>query len=152
MKVVPDRMKVLMVAGAPTWDYQYVRNALSRLPEVQLREIVLDPANPHLYLQPREILSQDVIVLFDVPVSACDEKRWDAIERVPQIAGGSVILVAGDAHLPTEEYYRYIPTATLLPFRAPFKAAWQVWPGDEPNFHFVPTADAESLEMLKLAG
>ena len=55
VKVAPERMKVLLVAGSPTWDFQYLRDALARLPEVQLRDVVVDPANPHVYLPSQEI-------------------------------------------------------------------------------------------------
>ena len=149
VKVVPQRMKVMLVAGTPTWDFQYVRGALARLPEMQVKEIVLDPVNPRIWIQPKEILSQDVIVLFDVPVSALDEKHWDAVQRMAQVTGGSVILVAGDAHLPGE-YSRFASTAALLPFAATFKPAWSTWPGPAPAFHFVPAPDAETLDFLKL--
>ena len=150
VKVVPDRMKVLLIAGSPTWDFQYVRNALARLPEVQLKDVIVDPANPRLGLPTPEIMAQDVIVLFDVPVAALDQKHWDAVERMAQVSGASVILVAGDAHLPAE-YDKYVSTATLLPFRAPYKQpAWSAWPGEEPSFHFVPTAEGESLPFLRL--
>ncbi len=150
IKVVPERMKVMLVAGAPTWDFQYVRHALSGLPEVQLKDYILDPANARLYIPPADLLAQDVIVLFDVPAAAFDEKRWDAIERVAQVAGGSVILVGGPSHLPAE-YYKSAPTALMLPFRAPFKPVWSVSPLEEPAFHFDPLPEAESLEFLKLA-
>lgn len=148
IKVVKDRMKVLLVANSPTWDFQYLRHALGALPEIQLREITLDPANPRLYIPPPEILQQDVIVLFDVPTAAMDEKHWQAVQKMAQSTGGSVILVAGDS-LPGD-YYKYSSSADLLPFKTPFRSFWNVWPGDEPSFHFVPTADGEPLDFLRL--
>lgn len=157
VKVVPQRMRVLLVCGHPTWDYQYVRNSLARInpltrqSEVELKEQALDPNHPRLRMPTRDILEQDVIVLFDVPAAALNQAQWDAVERVAQVMGGSVILVAGDAHLPSE-YYNLIPTATLLPFRAPFRPAWRIWPGEEPAFHFVPAPRAEQSEVLQLGG
>ncbi|HWE03828.1 MAG TPA: hypothetical protein VG326_15595 [Tepidisphaeraceae bacterium] len=149
VKVAPERMKVLLIAGSPTWDFQYLRDALARLPEVQLKDVVVDPANPRVYLPPQEVLAQDVIVLFDVPEKAFDERHWETLHRMARVNGGSVLLVAGDAHLPAE-YFKLIPTAAMLPFRSSFKPAWSVWPGEEPAFHFVPAPQTESLEMLKL--
>jgi hypothetical protein len=149
VKVAPERMKVMLVAGSPTWDFQYLRDSLSKLPEVQLKDIVVDPANPHAYVPTAEILAQDVIVLFDVPESAFDERHWDMLQRVARVNGASVILVAGDAHLPAE-YFKSIPASGLLPFRAAFKPAWSVWPGEEPAFHFVPAPQTEGMELMKL--
>lgn len=150
VKVVPERMKVLLVAGSPTWDFQFVRAALRELPEIQLRDVALDPnANARLNLSAAEVAGQDVIALFDVPAVALDDKRWDAVLRVARAAGGSVILVAGESHLPAD-YYRSPATAALLPFRAPYRAAWLTSPLEEPAFHFVPAPGAESLDLLKL--
>jgi hypothetical protein len=149
VKVVPDHLKVLLVAGSPTWDFQYVRNALSRLQEIDLKDVVLDPANQHLTISARDILSQDVILLMDVPRSALDDQRWDAVERVAQVTGGSVIIIPGESH-PVSEYYENISAATLLPFRDPFKPAWVLWAGDDPSFHFAPTPDAEAMDLFKL--
>ncbi|HET6249003.1 MAG TPA: hypothetical protein VFE47_15000, partial [Tepidisphaeraceae bacterium] len=153
VKVVHDPMKVLLVAGAPTWDYQYLKKTLARLSglsELKLTDIVLDPANPHLYLSTKDIRGQDVVVLFDVPVAACDAARWGAIEHVAHVTGGSVIIVAGDAPLPIQENSGNILARELLPFKPTFKPVWKTWPGNEPSFHFVPTADAESMELFKL--
>ena len=149
VKVVPERVKVLLVAGSPTWDFQYVRSALGRLAEMEVKDVVLDPVYPRLPMTPKEILSQDVIVLFDVPVAALDEKQWDAVLRMAQVTGGSVILVAGDAHLPAE-YSRLPSTAAMLPFLPTFRAPWSTWLGPAPAFHFVPAPDAEGVDFLKL--
>jgi len=156
VKVAPQRLRVLLVAGYPTWDFQYVRNSLARinpltrLAEVELKDRVLDPNHPRLRLAAQEILRQDVIILFDVPVTALDERQWDALERVPQVMGGSIVLVAGEAHLP-REYNQLIAASTLLPFRAPFRPAWRVWPGEDPAFHFVPAPRAEQSDVLQLS-
>jgi hypothetical protein len=149
VKVVPERVKVLLVAGSPTWDFQYVRSALGRMAEMEVKDFVLDPVYPRLPMSPREILTQDVIVLFDVPVAALDVKHWDAVQRMAQVAGGSVILVAGDAHLPVE-YAKLPSTAAMLPFLPVFQALWKPWLGPVPAYHFVPAPDAEGVDFLKL--
>ena len=96
--------------------------------------------------------SADVIVLFDPPVAALDATRWDQVEQFVERKGGSVILVAG-SHLPGE-YGRTapIPVTKLLPWRTlAFSPVSRVWPGESPEFHFVPSSTATSLEALRLS-
>ncbi len=150
IKVMPERIKVAMWAGAPSWDYQYLRSMLGRRPDIQLRDTALAPTSPRLAMPPEEILRQEVIVLFDVPVSALDPAQWDAMLRLVDERGGSVILVAGDGHLPAE-YANPIPAAALLPFDlARVQPRFKVWPGEQPAFRFVPDASATGLDVLKL--
>lgn len=149
IKVVPDRMKVMLIAGAPTADFKELREALAQMPEVQVREVMASPPNVRLNLPIWEIASQDVIVLFDPPAGCLDERHWEAVVRAAQSGGGSVVLVAGESHLPAE-YFKLPATAALLPFRPSYKPVWNVWPGEEPAFHFVPAPSAESIEMLRL--
>jgi hypothetical protein len=151
VKVVPRRMKVLFVAGSPTWDFQYARNALARSPEIDVSVTLLGPGAK--WSPPaREITSADVIVLFDPPAAALDATHWDQIEQFVERKGGSLLLVAG-SHLPLE-YGRAAPIAVtkLLPYRPlAYSPVWRVWPGESPEFHFVPAQSAQSMEMLRLA-
>ena len=168
MKVVPEQAQKRQPRGlADVIFILYRATAAAACRKIDLKDIVLDPSQSAQFnlSASHDILSQDIILLMDVPVDALDEAHWDAVERVAEVVGGSVILVAGQSNLPGEspkdyyspgeqpkDYYRYISTATLLPFHAPFKAAWLTWPGDDPSFHFVPTPDAEAPELLKLPG
>ena len=151
VKVVPRRMQVLLIASSPTWDFQFVRSALSRSPEAEIRTTLLGEGQKWS-LQADDISSADVIVLFDPPAAALDATRWDMLEQFVERRGGSIILVAGD-HLPGE-FGRTapIPLTKLLPWRTlAFTPVWRVWPGESPEFHFVPSSEAASLEALRLS-
>jgi hypothetical protein len=151
VKVVPRRMKVLLIAGSPSWDFQFVRAALGRAPEMDVNQAVLAPG-AKLATSRREISDQDVVVLFDPPPGAISTTQWDELEQLAQRKGGSVILVAG-AHFPAD-FGRAapIPVAKLLPYRVlGYTPAWRIWPGESPDFHFVPAPDAESNDALRLS-
>ncbi len=150
IKVMPERIKVAAWAGSPSWDYQYFHNLLSRRTDIQLRDTVFTVDAPRLNMSPEDILRQDVIVMFDVPVAALSPAQWDALLRLVDERGGSVILVAGDAHLPAE-YANPIPAATLLPFDlSRVQPRFKSWPGEQPAFRFVPDPSALSLDVMKL--
>lgn len=149
VKVSSSRLKVALCTAAPTWDFQYLRSSMERRPWVQLSAQVLDPANPRLGLTPDQVLDQDVVVLSDVPVTALDVNQWDAIHRLVNDRGGSVLLVAGTAFDIAD--YAHQPIArTLLPFHD-VRPIWKLWPGEQPAFHFIPTPQGER-EALRLGG
>ncbi len=150
IKIMPERIKVAAWAGSAGWDYRYFHNLLARRTDVQLRNTVLEGDASRLTMSPDDILRQDVIVMFDVPVSALSSAQWDALLRLVDERGGSVILVAGDSHLPAE-YANPIPAAALLPFDlSRVQPRFKAWPGEQPSFRFIPDPAALGLDVLKL--
>lgn len=151
VKVVPQRMKVLLIAGSPGWDFQFVRKAMLRSPEIETRDILLRPGSK-LSIPRRELSDQDVVVLFDPPPAAIDATQWDDLEQLAERKGASVILVAG-THLPAESGKAApIALSKLLPYKVlGYAPAWRVWPGELPEFHFVPPASAQGLDVLRLS-
>jgi hypothetical protein len=148
VKVLQDKIKIAAYAGSAGWDFQYVRNALSRSPWAELKDDVLPNADARCPLTSDEILKQDVILLFDVASGSLDTSQWDAVNRLVTDRGGSVILVAGDAHLPGE--YSSTPlTSALLPYPSNNLPVWHTWPGERPAFHFTPAPGAQILDALK---
>jgi hypothetical protein len=154
VKVLPEKIRVAAFAGAPTWDFQFMRSALSRTPWVRLDAAVLDADHPRLPLTPEEILQEDVLVLNDVPVGALDAGQWDAVyNKLVKERGGSVILIAGSENA-VQGYGSQISAASLLPFDpAEVRPAWKIWPGERPNFRVVPATGSEQSDfgaMLRL--
>jgi hypothetical protein len=145
IKVSSDQLKVAICTAAPGWDFQYLRGALSRRPWVRLDWQVLDPQRPHLGLSPQQILDQDVLVLSDVPVTALDVNQWDAIDRLVNARGGSVIVVAGTTYS-IADYAMQPKAKALLPFHD-VRPAWKQWPGEQPAFRFIPTPLGEREAM-----
>jgi hypothetical protein len=156
VKVLADRFEVLLLGGEPSWDYRYLRNTLSRTRWVNLRTTLLDAEDARLDLTPQQIATFDVIILSDVPTKALAPEQWDAVRRVVTQRGGSAILMAGLNHLPRE--YGGGFAAEFLPYKRAASAAnaptlWRTWPGEDPEFRFVPApglSDAE-LDLLALA-
>jgi hypothetical protein len=149
VKVSADKLKVAVVTAAPSWDFLYLRNGLVRRPWVSLESQVMDPAHPRLSMTAAQILQQDVIILSDVPPTALNVNQWDAIHSLLTDRGGSVILVAGSS-FPIGDYQKQPIARSLLPFDD-VRPAWKQWPGEQPAFHFVPTA-AGQRELLRLPG
>ena len=151
VKVLSQKVAVAAYAALPGWDFQYLRNALSRTPWVDLRAAVLNPAAPRVPLSPDDILRQDVLVLADVPVAALDDAQWGAAYRLASERGGSVVLVAGPAHVPVE-YGPHLVASSLLPYPPDMTPAWRMWPGEAPMFRLVPHPDAAGESFLRLGG
>lgn len=147
IKVSSDKARVAVCAAAATWDFQYLRGALSRRPWVELSAEVLDAEHPRFGLSAQQILAQDVLVLAGVPVDALDVGQWDAVNTLVTSRGGSVILIAGTDY-PIADYARQPVARGLLPFHD-VRPLWKQWPGEQPAFHFVPTPAGEQ-EALRL--
>jgi hypothetical protein len=151
VKVLSQKVKVAAFATLPGWDFQYLRNALARTPWAELQAAVLNPSSPRVPLTPEQILALDVLVLCDVPVAALDDARWTAVYRLVSERGGSVLFLAGPAHLPGE-YGAHFVASSLLPYPAELAPTWRVWPGEEPMFRLVPDLEATNEPALRLGG
>jgi hypothetical protein len=156
VKVLSDRFDVLLVGGTPSWDFRYLKSSLSRTRWVNLRTALLDADDAKLDLSPEQIASQDVIILSDAPAKALSAEQWDAVRRSIAQRGASAILIAGPTHLPRE--YASTALAEFLPHKRPTSLAqlpkpWRTWPGEEPEFRFVPAPGLPpaDLDLLALA-
>jgi hypothetical protein len=149
VKVMADKVNIGIYSGAAGWDFQYVLNALSRAPWANLSKGIFSTPNAALDLTPEKILQQDLLILFDVPISALSRPQWEAVHTLVNDRGGRVILVAGDAHLPAE-YSQDPLTAALLPWTGGAPKMWRDWPGREAGFHAQPARGARDLDALRL--
>lgn len=149
VKVLDQPARVTALAGPGTWEFQYLRNLLERAPWIELNETILHTAPATL--SPQQILETDVLILSDVPAASLDAAQRDAIHRLVTERGGSVILMAGDAHLP-EEYVDDVLFQALLPWRTGAgMPVWRHWPGEAPGFRAVPAAQLPKADLLRLA-
>jgi hypothetical protein len=153
VKVLSDRFDVLLVSGSPSWDYRYLRNALSRTQWIKPQSVLLDGDNPKLDLTAEQLKSQDVIILCDVPVKALSPEQWEAVRKTVAQRGSSLILLAGQAHLPQEYTGEFL--SEFLPYRRSSRAGgaapiWRTWPGEEPEFRVVPAPRVASAEVPSL--
>lgn len=149
IKVLSQRVKVAAYAALPGWDYQYLRNALTRTKWVELQAAVLNPVSPRLPISPEEILRQDVLTLADVPVAALDDAQWGAVYRMVSERGGSVVLLAGASHVPVE-YGPHLVASSFLPYPGEFTPTWRLWPGEEAMFRLSPHPDFLNDPALRI--
>lgn len=149
VKVLTQRLKVTLIAGAPNWDYRYVRDALSRAPWIELHEGVVAAGAASLGMSLDQIGAQDLIILSDVPREALTAGQWQAISDVVRVRGGSIVLIPGLSHI---EQAASHPLFDLMPYArsAAQRLTWQLWPGQSPFFHLSPAAGAEELDFLQL--
>lgn len=145
VKVSSARLRIAAFTAAATWDYQYLKDALSGPPWVRLDNRIMDPAHPRLSMTPQEILTQDVVVLHEVPVDALELVQWDALSRLVTDRGGSVIVIPGSAASLSDWAQKPI-VAGLLPYHD-VRPTWKQWPGEQPAFHFMPTPLGERLAL-----
>lgn len=137
VRVLQEKLKVAAYAGSPTWDFQYLRNALQRCPWAQVSEGIVNAQGVTLPLTSDQILQQNVVVLSDVDVAMLDASQWDALNRLVTIRGGSVIIMANDERTMTG-YATQPQAANLLPLRAGLKYAWRTWSGERPTLRVAP--------------
>ncbi|MGD9723347.1 MAG: VWA domain-containing protein [Pirellulales bacterium] len=108
MKVVRQQIRVLLVAGAPSPEVQFLRNSLMRdtglefacwlqpagdgYEQMGTRAIRRLPANR------QELEQYDVVVLFDPDMRALGPAWSDLISQFVGTAGGGLVVVAGEMH------------------------------------------------------
>jgi von Willebrand factor type A domain len=103
-----ERVRVLLVAGAPTWDYRLVQKLLARDKTITVscwlqtldEERAQEGTRPitHLPITKEELFFYDVILLFDPNPQEID-RAW--IELVKQFVGehsGGLLFMAGPKH------------------------------------------------------
>jgi hypothetical protein len=156
VKVVSDKFDALLVGGSASWDFRYLRNALQRTPSISAQAVLLDGENQTLRMPAEQILARDVVILCDMPARGLAPDQWEAVRKMVVQRGGSLLLLAGQAHLPREYTGEYL--SEFLPYRRSAAArgggtgpVWRVWPGEEPEFRVVPPPNAPMGDVLALA-
>lgn len=148
LKVIQDKLSVLLLSSYASWDYQYVRNALSRTKWARLTDAMA--ADDRLSITPEQIGQQDVIVLFRLRPGMLSAQQIDALHRAVTEKGASLIMTAG-ASDDLEAFAGNPLLGELLPYRPGSKPVWRSWPGDRPAFRIVPEGTAQSMDALRLA-
>lgn len=150
VKVMEDRVRVAMVTSFATWDFQYLHNALSRSSWAKVDDHVLNRPTQTLSMTPEQILSQQVVVLNDVADDALGATQWEAVYKLVNERGGSVIIVAGQVNVPGKAGARSPFVSDLLPYLPGKAPAWRVWPGQEAQFRLTTSTEARQVEALRL--
>ena len=158
MDVVRDRLRVLLVTGAPTWDVRYIRRLLKEDPGVDLvsffilrtpqdssrvpeDELSLIPF-PERELFEEQLHTFDVVLFVDFNYAPYSVGQYlGRIRRFVEDDGGGFAMVGGERSF-FEGQYQDTELARLLPVDIPLKAA-DLRP-------FVPLATAPNHPILSL--
>lgn len=108
VNVLSEQARVLLVAGAPTWEYQLLQRLLSREPSIDLScwQQTLDAERPQdgntpierLPVEREELFAYDAILLLDPDPRELDE-AWIALLRsFVEEHGGGLLYMAGPKH------------------------------------------------------
>jgi hypothetical protein len=149
VKVLSQRMKVLVLGGSGAWDYRYLCDALGQSASVELLNAVVAAGHPSPAISPERILDQDLVILHDVAREALTLEQWDAVGQLVSRRGGSVIVVPG-LSLGYERFADHV-MRDLLPYDpSAVWPMWRTWPGETPQYRAAVAPGAETVEALRL--
>jgi hypothetical protein len=105
LKVVDEKVRVLLVAGLPSWDYQQVQRLLQRDPSIRLscwlqsmdeeRQQEGDEPITDLPRTLAELGNYNVIIMIDPNPEEFDEAWIDALQQFCRNKAGGVLYMAG---------------------------------------------------------
>ncbi len=122
--VISKKLKVLYVEGEPRYEFRYLKNAILRDTSLDFGCILLSgddvsaggEGNIEVKGFPsteKELFEYDIIVLGDVPRNYFTEPQLQAIRRFVEDRGASLLVIAGEQHMPHE--YAGTPLEACLP-------------------------------------
>lgn len=126
-KVVGKKLKILYVEGEPRWEYRYLKNAILRDTQIAFSCYLTTSGTqnggegnvPVFRFPPDEkaLFEYDILILGDVPRSYFTELQLRNIRRFVEDKGSSLIVIAGEKHMPQE--YRGTPVEGVFPVVVP---------------------------------
>lgn len=149
LRVLAQKVKVALIGGSGTWEYQFVRSAMERAPWIESQDVIIHSSDSPT-IQPASLLGRDVLLLFDVDPQALQARQWDAVFQFVSERGGSVILSFTQPEWPAR-YVAHPLLSSLLPWPGDVVPSWRTWPGEEAYLRVVPAGGSEELEALRLA-
>ena len=110
VRVVEPKSTVLIIAGGPTREYQFVRNLLFRDPTVQ-SHVFLQTSGPGVSQESKKLLTEfpktrvemsqyDCVIAFDADWTALDFEQVDVLEKWVSEQAGGLVIVAGPVSTP----------------------------------------------------
>ena len=110
VRVVEPKSTVLIIAGGPTREYQFVRNLLFRDPSVQ-SHVLLQTSGPGVSQEAKKMLTEfprtraemslyDCVIGFDADWSALDNEQVENLEKWISEQAGGLVIVAGPVSTP----------------------------------------------------
>ena len=112
VRVIRDRIRILGVFGAPSWDYRFLEGAFDRDRRVTYK-MFLQSADRRLFRQPQEHLVEklpatleelartvDIVVLSRVDLASLPPAFAENVQKFVSESGGSVVFLCDGADLP----------------------------------------------------
>ncbi len=107
-----EKLRVLVAAGYPNYEYRYLHALLSRDSTFELSTFLQEADVEHpsqeatalgqLPLKTEEIEEFDVVVLIDLDPRLLPPRWWQSIEHLVVRRGGGLVLVAGPRYFPAQ--------------------------------------------------
>lgn len=109
IRVIEDKIKVLLVEDEPRWEYRYLKEILGRDRRIDLR-VCLSSASRSLAREQEDFLPAfpeeadlfefDVVVLGEVQPPILGTRGMEGLGRFVGDTAGALIVVAGERHMP----------------------------------------------------
>jgi hypothetical protein len=118
VEVLSAKARVLLLDGAPRWEWRYLRSGWTEDPNVELEAFVVTPPPDRRLPQgfprsPEELFARDVVVLGDVDPALFSREEKEMLRDFVTARGGALVLIAGERALPHR--WRDTPLADVLP-------------------------------------
>ncbi|NQT94631.1 MAG: hypothetical protein HQ559_17885 [Lentisphaerae bacterium] len=127
VRVIKDRIRVLMVFGTPTWEFRFLRGALERDRRVDYR-IYLQSADPRLFRHSQKrfikdlpgterdlFRSYDMVILSAIDMHSLPGDFHGMLEKFVASDGGGLVVLSDGSEIPYS--MKNTPLDTLLPVR-----------------------------------
>lgn len=126
VSVVDNKARVMLVEGDARWEFRYLKNALERDKQVQLKTILfrqpflrllnrpfLEASLPEFDEFQQQLSETDILIVGDVDPANMSEPIWQAIEKAVSDDGLTLLVIPGRRHLPSK--YQSASLDRLLP-------------------------------------
>ncbi len=151
--VISKKLRVLLVESEPRYEYRYIKNAILRDKSLEFACLLLSSPETTEGTLPIKAFPQDekalfdfdIIILGDVPRTTFTQPQLEALHRFVEDRGGSLLVIAGEQHMPFE--YAGTPLENVLPVN--IAASPNPILTEEP-FQWQRTAEGKASPILEL--
>jgi hypothetical protein len=124
LKVIDDKVKVLLVEQSPRWEFRYIQTVLQRDRRIETKTYLIEsdpaiaatPDSPYLSSFPKtrdELFKYDLVIIGDVDPKLITPQQTDYLVEWISKFGGACIFLAGDQFNPNA--YARTPLEKLVP-------------------------------------
>ncbi len=124
IRVVDDKIKVLIIEQQPRWEFKYLQAMLARDRRVELKSVLLEadeqltkakdsPYLPEIPKTKADLQKFDLIILGDVDARAFSSTQLESINEFVSKFGGGLLMIAGKRANPWT--YAKTPIEKMLP-------------------------------------